>query len=101
MEYNHLLDLAANEDDPLRRLAIVAIYSITLLTCVETNTTKPFNPLLGETFELVTPDFRFLAEQVSHHPPITGVHCEGNSGYTLYTNNLVKNKFTGKCLQLN
>ena len=32
---------------------------------------KPFNPLLGETFELVGKDYRFLAEQVSHHPPIT------------------------------
>lgn len=34
---------------------------------------KPFNPLLGETFELVTPDFKIIAEQVSHHPPVTAI----------------------------
>jgi len=37
---------------------------------------KPFNPLLGETFEMETAEFRFIAEQVSHHPPITAWHCE-------------------------
>lgn len=36
-------------------------------------TKKPFNPLLGETFELVNNEleYKFLAEQVSHHPPIS------------------------------
>jgi len=38
---------------------------------------KPFNPLLGETFELVKDGFELIAEQVSHHPPITAVHCQG------------------------
>ena len=32
---------------------------------------KPFNPMLGETYELVTEHYRFFAEQVSHHPPIS------------------------------
>ena len=31
---------------------------------------KPLNPMLGETYEMVTPSFRSLAETVSHHPPI-------------------------------
>ena len=31
---------------------------------------KPFNPLLGETYELVTSEFRYYSEMVSHHPPI-------------------------------
>ena len=32
---------------------------------------KPFNPLLGETWEYIKDDFKYIAEQVSHHPPIT------------------------------
>jgi hypothetical protein len=62
MEYNNILDQAIQQTDSVRRLAYVAIYSTTLLQCIERNTTKPFNPLLGETFELVTPTFKFIAE---------------------------------------
>jgi hypothetical protein len=29
---------------------------------------KPFNPMLGETYELVTENYRFLAEKVQHTP---------------------------------
>lgn len=41
---------------------------------------KPFNPVLGETYECDRPDkgFRFIAEQVlSHslHTPLTKVYC--------------------------
>ena len=62
MEYNDLLDEALKQKDPLRRLAYVAVYSTTLLTPVERSSTKPFNPLLGETFELETKGFKFLSE---------------------------------------
>ena len=61
-EYNYLLDMAATEQDPVRRHALVACHAITTLTCVERTTTKPFNPLLGETFEYVTDDFESLSE---------------------------------------
>lgn len=98
MEYNSLIDLAIKEKDSLRRLAYIAAYSTTLLTSIERNSTKPFNPLLGETFEMVTPGFRFIAEQVSHHPPVTAFHCMGNSGYRVWTCNRAKTKFTGKNL---
>ena len=37
-------------------------------------TKKPFNPMLGETYELVTEDFKFISEQVSHHPPVSACH---------------------------
>jgi len=42
---------------------------------------KPFNPILGETFEMVTEKVKFVAEQVSHHPPITAFQYEGK-GFT-------------------
>ena len=53
---------------------------------MEKSNKKPFNPLLGETYELKGPTFEFLAEQVSHHPPITATHINGYKGYRLWTN---------------
>ncbi len=95
MEYNCILDAATKQKDSLRRLAFVAVYSTTVLTSVEKSNTKPFNPLLGETFELVTPEFKFISEQVSHHPPVTAFFCEGKE-YSVWSNNRPKTKFTGK-----
>ena len=37
---------------------------------------KPFNPLLGETYELCYKGMRFVAEQVSHHPPISAFYLD-------------------------
>lgn len=38
--------------------------------------------MLGETYELVTKDYRFMSEQVSHHPPQSAFFQEGK-GYTI------------------
>ncbi|KAI6653377.1 Oxysterol-binding protein-related protein 2 [Oopsacas minuta] len=58
--------------DPVTRLEYVAAhYAITNSSqCYRLY--KPFNPLLGETYELRNDEkgFVFVAEQVSHHPPI-------------------------------
>jgi hypothetical protein len=62
MEYNDILDIAANEDDPMRRLSMVAIHQVSCLSVAEKICTKPFNPLLGETFELKTDKFEYLSE---------------------------------------
>jgi hypothetical protein len=70
------------ETDPLLRMVYVATSNIASFCMIQGRTAKPFNPLLGETFELVTSSFRFLAEQVSHHPPVCAIHCEG-SGWEL------------------
>ena len=42
---------------------------------------KPFNPLLGETYELVNQEGSYcvVSEQVSHHPPVTALHAESDS----------------------
>ena len=63
MEYNSILDkVGAMKGEPSRRLAYMAVYTISQLTICERNATKPFNPLLGETYEFVTDDFEFLSE---------------------------------------
>ena len=55
MEYEEVLARSAREQDSLKRLAILAIYSISCYANVEGRSRKPFNPILGETYELVTP----------------------------------------------
>ncbi|XP_023338515.1 oxysterol-binding protein 1 [Eurytemora carolleeae] len=65
-------------------------------------TLKPFNPLLGETFEFDrTSDlgWRYISEQVSHHPPIAAVHCEGR-GWTVWLQVSSDVKFTGRTISV-
>jgi oxysterol-binding protein-related protein 1/2 len=56
-------------------MALVAVYMATRKTNILGRSYKPFNSLLGETYELVTSDYKFIAEQVSHHPPVTAFNC--------------------------
>lgn len=46
---------------------------------------KPFNPIIGETFEGYWPDkSRIYAEHISHHPPITCFLVEHHDGLYKY-----------------
>jgi oxysterol-binding protein-related protein 3/6/7 len=62
---------------------------------------KPFNPLLGETYECIREDkgWKFLAEQVSHHPPVSTCHCESNN-FVFWQDMQVKTKFWGKSMEV-
>ena len=41
---------------------------------------KPFNALLGETFEIVTDEFSYLSEKVQHMPnPVNASYCKGKN----------------------
>ena len=68
---------------------------ISRYTTVVGRTRKPFNSLLGETFELVTSQYRFVSEQVSHHPPITAFHCE-SANYEVHASSSTTLKFNGR-----
>ena len=59
-------------------MAIVCAYAISQYCAQNGRINKPFNPLLGETYELLTPDFKLIAEQVSHHPPVTALRSESD-----------------------
>jgi hypothetical protein len=50
------------DKDPSKRLGMIAIYASTQWTGIERSYAKPFNPLLGETYELITDNFEFLSE---------------------------------------
>ena len=57
------------------------------MTMCEKMSKKPFNPLLGETYELVNKNIEFISEQVSHHPPITANYCRGkNEKFVIWSN---------------
>ncbi|CAE6477709.1 unnamed protein product [Rhizoctonia solani] len=76
VEYANLLDEAVAASDPVDRIALVAAFAVSGYACtLHRASRKPFNPMLGETFE----DTRlgFIAEKVSHHPPIMACHAHG------------------------
>jgi len=75
-----VLEQAASLGDSVKRTVWVAIFSVLHFNCLRKRQKKPFNPLLGETFEHVHEKCRFYAEQVSHHPPISAFKLEGK-GY--------------------
>ncbi|KAH1011030.1 hypothetical protein HUJ04_000472 [Dendroctonus ponderosae] len=50
-EYADILDKAAKCTDPCEQLAYVAAYTISSYATTSNRTGKPFNPLLGETYE--------------------------------------------------
>ena len=99
MEYTSIIEAASKINDQAKRLAYIATYSAIVFTHGEKNCTKPFNPLLGETFEFENDNMEFISEQVSHHPPITAVHCKGkNAKWKLWNNQKTNTKFAGKSL---
>lgn len=93
-----LLEKAAEEDDPCMRMAYVMAFNTVQYHSIPDRTLKPFNPLLGETYEYVCKSFKYLSEQVSHHPPITASHAYGK-GYEYWTHTEMKSKFWGKSLE--
>ena len=101
MEYCQILNEACDIDDEVRRMAYVAVWAAVMTTaCERSGSNKPFNPILGETYEYVTDQFDFLSEQVSHHPPITANYAKGkNSDWVFWNNQKVNTKFSGKGME--
>lgn len=67
LEYSDLLDKASELSDPYDRLVYVAAFAVSAYgPSYHRAGSKPFNPLLGETYECVREDkgFKFIAEQV-------------------------------------
>ena len=80
-----ILEQAANTQpsDSLKRLIYATIFTLVQFDLQKTRQRKPFNPMLGETFEQVQENYRFVAEQVSHHPPISAF-CYQGTGFSGY-----------------
>ena len=120
--------MAATVDDPCRRMLLVASFAISSYSSSYFRAGhKPFNPLLrrwachyafmysqfvvilistilfvGETFECDRRDdlgFRFLAEQISHHPPISTCNAQAKN-YLFYQGDLLPFDYSRLDLQL-
>ncbi|KAL8280331.1 hypothetical protein RQP46_007248 [Phenoliferia psychrophenolica] len=101
-EYADLLHRAAASADPMERLALVATFAISGSSSNKYRSSrKPFNPLLGETYECIRPDkgFKFVSEKVSHHPPVLAFHTEGR-GWHVDGYVAPSQKFWGRSMEI-
>ncbi|XP_051574127.1 oxysterol-binding protein-related protein 3 isoform X4 [Myxocyprinus asiaticus] len=102
LEYSELLDRAAHTQDPFERMVYIATFAVSGYAASYYRAGgKPFNPVLGETYECDRPDkgFRFVAEQVSHHPPISACHAESKN-FIFWQDVRWRNKFWGKSMEI-
>lgn len=76
----HYLSAAARTDDPVQRVKLVAAFVVSGLHCMDT-LGKPFNPILGSTYQTTLEDGTpCYVEQTSHHPPVTHYYIKPESG---------------------
>lgn len=104
LEYSFLVDHAlewGKQGNDLIRILNVAAFAVSGYASTEGRMCKPFNPLLGETYEADYPDkgLRFFSEKVSHHPMVVACHCEGR-GWKFWADSNLKGKFWGRSIQL-
>uniref|UniRef100_A0A7S3D687 Oxysterol-binding protein n=1 Tax=Palpitomonas bilix TaxID=652834 RepID=A0A7S3D687_9EUKA len=108
LEYIDLLERAADKEDSMERLLHFTLWAIAGYTSSLDRLTKPFNPLLGETYEYLgkggadsNKKYRYFAEQVSHHPPTSAFFASSQDGQVEYWGDItLKNKFWGKSVEV-
>ncbi|CAF2363428.1 BnaA10g27370D [Brassica napus] len=97
MEYSHLLDMADKTQDPCMRMVYASTWAISVYYAYQ-RTWKPFNPILGETYEMTNHNgINFIAEQVSHHPPMSAAHAE-NEHFAYDCTSKLKSKLLGNSI---
>lgn len=101
IECSYLLDKACTYEDSTLRMIYVATFAASEYASSTGRIAKPFNPLLGETFEYCRPElhYRLLTEQVSHHPPISACSVQSPK-WDYYGENAVDSKFTGRAFDI-
>jgi len=108
-EYSQLLDTAASHKVPTQRLLHVSAFAISQFSAhraKERAIRKPFNPLLGETYELVRSSnevpggFRLLVEKISHRPVRLAMQAD-STRWSFSSAPAPIQKFWGKSLELN
>ncbi|WVR00350.1 hypothetical protein IAU59_007493 [Kwoniella sp. CBS 9459] len=100
MEYDACLTVAASEQDSLKRIAFVGAFAMSNYSSTIGRIAKPFNPLLSQSFEYAIPNrYRYISEQVSHHPPISACYSEAPS-WKYYGEVDAQNKFQGRSFEI-
>ncbi|KAG1666917.1 hypothetical protein FOA52_005977 [Chlamydomonas sp. UWO 241] len=76
--YPRFLKAAALAPSPLERMRLTITWFIAGLYHSFERWKKPFNPILGETWQAALSDGSTIAmEQISHHPPVSAFQIEG------------------------
>jgi hypothetical protein len=93
-QYSYLLSQASNTINKYLRMAYIAGFIVASVSLNINRILKPFNPILGETFEYIDNSlkYRYLSEQVSHNPPISAYIAESED-FVVYGDTRCKNKF--------
>ena len=104
MEYSSLLDKAVKSTDSVEKLMYVTAFAMSSISSNrvrERAIRKPFNPMLGETYELVREDqgFRFIAEKVSHRPVQLAYQADARE-WSLAQSPMPSQKFWGKSAEI-
>jgi hypothetical protein len=106
LEYSELLDAAvAAAPETGERLVYMAAFAISAFSNARVKdraVRKPFNPMLGETYELVREDkgYRFFAEKVVHRPVRMACQAEAQE-WTFVQSPTPMQKFWGKSAEIN
>lgn len=97
-----ILSEAVMIDDPVIRLINIVKWYLSGFYKKPKGPKKPYNPILGEKFRCFWDHPKtqsrtfFVAEQVSHHPPISAFHVSNKKdGYTITCALLSRSKFGG------
>jgi len=105
-EYSEILDRAADCRDNCEQMAYVAAFTVSAYSTTAIRTGKPFNPLLGETYECDRSEdrrWRGVTEQVSHHPPMVAQYIESTDktkGWKCWQEFTMRSRFKGKYLEV-
>ncbi|XP_055002713.1 oxysterol-binding protein 2 isoform X2 [Sorex araneus] len=103
LEYHDLLDKAVHCTSSMEQMCLVAAFSVSSYSTTVHRIAKPFNPMLGETYELDRLEdmgLRSLCEQVSHHPPSAAHYVFSRHGWSLWQEITIASKFRGKYLSI-
>ena len=78
----YYLSRAAHCTDKIERMKWMTVYVISQLY-ITTIQSKPFNPILGETFQCKNGDLNMYSEQTANHPITSNFYCfDDNRNYT-------------------
>ncbi|XP_040826777.1 oxysterol-binding protein-related protein 5 isoform X2 [Ochotona curzoniae] len=101
----HLLSRAALEDNAYGRIRLVLQWYLSGLSRKPKGVKKPYNPVLGETFRCCwchphsDSHTFYLAEQVSHHPPVSAFHVSNRKdGFCISGSVTARSRFYGNSL---
>eukprot|EP01114_Cavostelium_apophysatum_P008315 TRINITY_DN2071_c0_g1_i2.p1 TRINITY_DN2071_c0_g1~~TRINITY_DN2071_c0_g1_i2.p1 ORF type:complete len:1089 (+),score=358.13 TRINITY_DN2071_c0_g1_i2:115-3381(+) len=101
LSHADLLALVPKINDPLERMVAIVKWYLSGFYIRPEGVKKPYNPIIGELFRCMwkhpndSKTF-FVAEQVSHHPPISAFYASNRKeGYVMNGSILFRSKFLG------